>query len=166
MRYIQIAVYLFVFSTLIIFIPGCRDTCNENMGETFTDIKWDNITYAAGLDQYITGFNITVIEALPVDYLRTASQEQNENAAIDSIAFPDINQMNLYILKDAIPAKNSNNTLQFKIKMDDRRDYTNCVHPGSPDRYEISMSFRINNTDDILTIDNISWDETVIKKAI
>jgi hypothetical protein len=154
------------FSFILICILACRDTCDKKMGDTFDDIKWNSLTFSLELDKYIASFNITVNEALSVDYLRTASQETSNNASIDSIAFPDINQMSLYIYKSAIPNKNEKVQMQFMMKMGDRRDYTNCIHPGSPDKYEISFSFTINNTNEILNIDNISWSESVDKGSI
>jgi hypothetical protein len=136
------------------------------MGDTFEDIKWNSLSYSSGLDKYIAGFTISVNDALSVDYLRTASQESSNNSSIDSIAFPDINQMSIYIYKSAIPNKNEKAQMQFMMKMGDRRDYTNCIHPGGPDKYEITISFTINNINEILNIDNISWSESVDKGAI
>jgi len=136
------------------------------MGNTFNDIKWQSLTYSSGLDKYIAGFNITVIKSLPVEYLRTASQEPTDNSAIDSIAFPDVNQMNLYISKNALPVMDNSSTFHLKMQMDDRRDFTNCVHPDGPDKYEINMTFTVNNNNDIMNINNISWNESVVKGAI
>jgi hypothetical protein len=153
-------------SFILICILACRDTCDKKMGDTFDDIKWNSLTFSPRTDRYIAGFNIKVNEALSVDYLRTASQESSNNTSIDSIAFPDKNQMSLYIYKSAIPNKNEKVHIQFIIKMGDRRDYTNCIHPGSPDKYEINFLFNINNDNDILDIDNIAWSESVDKGVI
>ena len=157
----------FIFCSLILSLNfGCRDTCNKKMGKTFYNIIWENLTYSSATNKYIAGFSIDVLDALPVEYLRTASQKPIDNAAIDSIAFPDINQMNVYLKGDVIPAKNENKLFQFQMNMDDRQDYTNCVHPGAPDKYEINISFTIKNTDDSLNINNVSWSESVNKGAI
>jgi hypothetical protein len=157
---------LTILLSLVLFFSGCRDTCNKKMGETFNDIRWSNFTYSPGLDKYVEGFSISVIDALPVEYLRTASQEPTDNAHIDSIAFPDVNQMNLYLHKSILPLKNSDVQIQFKMRMDDRRDFTNCVHPGETYKYDITVYFTIHNIDDVYTINNISWGESLIKGSI
>ena len=155
-----------VFFFIMILPSGCRDTCDRKMGSTFNDIRWKSFSYSSELDKYIACFSIDVIDALPADYLRTASQQPTGNSYIDSIAFPDVNQMNLYFDKSVIPFKNDIAIFQFKMTMGDRRDFTNCVHPGNPEKYEITVSFSINNVNNDVTIDNISWSEKVVKGSI
>ncbi len=166
MKKFYILIILLFLPILLIFMSACRDTCNKKMGDTFSDIKWKNYTYSSGLDKYVVGFDIKVLDALSVDYLRTASQEPIDYSTVDSIAFPDVNQMNIYIAKSSVPLKDESVSFKFKMKMDDRRDFTNCVHPGGPDKYEISVSFTINNNNETIIVDNIFWNENVIKGAI
>jgi len=148
---------------LIYFNVSCRDTCNKKMGDTFKDIRYNSFTFSSGTDGYIASFDISVNEALPVGYLRTASQEPTDNSAIDSIAFPDINQMNIYLKKSIIPQRNELTAFQFKMKMHDRKDFTNCTHPGPSLKYEISLSFTIHNNEEVYSVDQISWSESILK---
>lgn len=132
----------------VAFLSSClKDTCNGPLGNTFNEINLDS-TYKDSTGKITLDMRIDVLEDLPNDYFESVILDDSVTlAAIDEIA---ITRERLMIgLSDMVlPETGQTNDFSLVLNFDDRRNYIDCQHPGSTDRYILNLDFDLTKIDE------------------
>jgi hypothetical protein len=94
---------------------------------------------------------------LPLTYF-TQSASSISNSTYDTITFPDLSTMCLYIKSKSVPGTDT--TLALRTYLGDRMNYINCTHGGGLDGYELDLQFNLKKTDSVsYVLSGLSWKE-------
>lgn len=163
-----------LFLVLIFFIVSCdNDTCNEVVGETFTEITYVN-TVNNQSGNVLIKLNLSTNSKLPSNYFDNVTISNLENnpagdtwhnsfQAFDSVKFTKTEAL-LYLKNQYI--QDNFNKLEFALHLifPDRINYIDCAHPQENDIYMLDISFDIINIDNInYNLNNFKWEETLYK---
>jgi hypothetical protein len=140
--------YIGGVSFLFIGIQSCvKDTCNNELGSTFKNIEINQFEYTVG-DPVLINLELETLSELPNDYFQAVimgnEQTTEQITSVNGTSTEIIFQMQETVLPDS--GETVNYALSFEFG--DRRDYINCHHPGSADRYYLELVFQLNRPDD------------------
>lgn len=166
---------LFTLFSISLFIIGCgKDTCNENLGVTFNNITPDSLLVDNQFNVRMV-FKLNVLDILPENYFTDFKLNISENNpqgywwenssnSLDTI-FVTKENLSFTIHKDSLPDTTSESLeYNFHLIFLDRRNYINCEHLGSDDKFYLDFSFVLTKLDSTsFEISSFFWKETLFK---
>ncbi len=167
--------YLIVYASYFIFtFISCfkEDTCNEKLGDTFETVMLSSSGFNDE-NNFQIELALQTLEVLPPTYYSDAkllthkiyhtrkNPQPNSSGKISTFQMTH-EELQLILHRDSLPAVGDSASLFFFWELSDRRDYIDCMHPGSDDRYYLDLSMNlIRVLEDSLTIYNFDWNETL-----
>lgn len=149
--------YLLCLGILIGFGSCVKDSCNGSLGNTFDAVEVDSLSYSG--DSLNALFNSTTLAALPENYFETW-QANDSLTLVECDLNCTSNSLLLSINEIHLPLIDSSRSYNFNYAFEDRRNYIDCQHNGSSDKYTLVLSFDLYRTDTVtFTISNFSWQE-------
>jgi hypothetical protein len=124
-------------------------------------LQYDEVVYGEECSTGITlleiTFSIKVNPILPLTYF-TQSASLTRKGTYDTITFPDLSTMCVYMRSGSVPGPDTAFTLQTTFG--DRMNYINCTHGGGLDSYELGLQFNLKKTDSVsYDLSGLSWKE-------
>jgi hypothetical protein len=167
--------FVLTMSLLIFLFSACKkdDTCNLKLGNTFDSISVDSSKFIEN-DHFQINFFTQVLDTLPDEYFEDfilikrdsdlfGNSIENSEKTIKEIAV-NKSQIEIIILRDALPQIGEQEVLNFYLKFSDRKEYIDCFHLGSTDIYFLDLEINIRRVFmDSIYLSEFKWKETLNK---
>ena len=137
-----------------------RDTCNQKIGDTFNSIEKPEILSTNDSNLVLFDLSISTNSSLPTEYFEagTLFNIQDTASKVDSISISN-SFIKFFIVQVDLPTIENTKSVSYTLFFPDRRDYIDCVHPGSSDAYELNINYSIHNSSGIYDISDFEWEE-------
>ena len=149
-----------VISTLFGLNSCVKDTCNANLGNTFEAIEFDSSHYC-DLDLSLY-FSSSTLANLPSSYYENVTVADSVTIT-ESTIIATSSTLQINVAEASLPHTDSIKNYLFTYQFEDRRNYIDCTHPGSSDRYILLINFDLLHADSAqYTLNNFGWQEFFI----
>lgn len=146
--------------TLIGLNSCVKDTCNANLGNTFEAIEFDS-THYGDLDLSLY-FSSSTLAKLPSSYYENVTGADSVTITESTIVSTS-STLQINLTEEFLPHFDSIKSYLFTYQFEDRRNYIDCKHPGSSDRYILLINFDLAHADSAqYNFSNFGWQEFFI----